>query len=181
MKHTIIAISILSTVALGGCFDIELQVPIITQVATVEGNHALFMAKATLHGEVLQPARIDNGLGLGGQAIGQIYLEEFNLQVTDDARTGIEDIDDLMFVDSMVIYVRSLDESTGLKEVAVAWFYNSESPDSTADRLVFEVDPELDLKAYVDSGFELFSKGVTRVPGDDVSVEGVALFTAIPE
>lgn len=181
MKHTIIALLLLSTVALGGCFDIELQVPVITQVATVQGNQALFMAKATLHGEVLQPARIENGLGLGDQAIGQVYLEDFTLLLTDDARAGLADVDDLMFVHSMVIYVRALDESSGLKDVAVAWFYRTESPDSTAGQLVFEVDPELDLKAYVDQGFELFSKGVARVPADDVSVEGIATFTAIPE
>ncbi len=181
MKHTIIALSILSTVALGGCFDIELQVPIVTQVATVEGNQALFMAKATLHGEVLGPARVEDGLGFGDQAIGQVYLEEFTLQVTDHARDGVADIDDLVFVESMVIHVRSLDQSSGLKEVAIAWFYADESEDSTPGRLVFEVDHELDLKDYVDGGFELFSKSVSRVPSDDVSLEGVALFTAIPE
>jgi hypothetical protein len=181
MKRIIIAISILSTVALGGCFDIELQVPVITQVATVEGNQALFMAKATLHGEVLQPARIEDGLGFGDQAIGQVYLEDFTLMLTNDARAGIDDIDDLDFVESMTIYVRSLDESSGLKEVAIAWFYREESPDSTPSQLVFESDPELNLKAYVDGGFELFSKGVSRVPADDVSVEGIATFTAIPQ
>ena len=82
--------------------------------------------------------------------------------LTNDARAGIDDIDDLDFVESMTIYVRSLDESSGLKEVAIAWFYREESPDSTPSQLVFESDPELNLKAYVDGGFELFSKGVSR-------------------
>ncbi len=181
MKRIFLTLSILSTVTLGGCFDIELQVPVITQVATVEGNYALFMAKATLHGEVLKPARVEDGLGFGDQAIGQVYLDDFTLLVTDDARDGLDDQDDLEFVDSMIIYVRSLDESAGLKEVAIAWFYREESPDSTPGKLVFESDPELNLKAYVDGGFELYSKGVSRVPEDDVSLEGIATFTAIPE
>jgi hypothetical protein len=181
MKYTTLITLLFATVTLSGCFDIELEVPVLTQVATVEGNAVLNKANAKLHGEVLAPSRIENGFGLGDQAIGQVYLQDFVLRVTDDARADLYDIDDLLFVESIVLYVRPLDEHSALKEVAVAWYYQDESMDSTPSELVFEVDPEMDLKAYVDAGFELYSKSVSRVPADDVSVEGLATFIAVPE
>ncbi len=181
MKYTTLITLLFATVTLSGCFDIELEVPVLTQVATVEGNAVLNKVNAKLHGEVLAPARIENGFGLGDQAISQVYLQDFVLRVTDDARADLQDIDDLLFIDSIVLYVRPLDEHSTLKEVAVAWYYQDESMDSTPGQLVFEVDPDLDLKAYVDAGFELFSKSVSRVPADDVSVEGLATFIAVPE
>ncbi len=180
MRYMTPTLALLVSVALTGCFDVELEVPVLTQVATVEGNQALNKANATLHGEVLDPARVTNGFGLGDQPMEHVHLADFSVRVTDDALDGPADIDDLEFIDSMVVYVGSLEEDSALKDVAVAWYYRDEAPDSDDRSLHFEVDSEMDLKPYLEEGFELFTKSVSRVPADDVSVEGLATFTIVP-
>jgi len=166
--------------AAAGCYEVELEVPVVTQVATVEGNPVLFKANATLHGQILEPADVKSNFGMSEKPVEEVRLMDFQVRVTDDAVEGPTDQDDLLFVESMVIYVESLDPNSKLKQIAVAWYYADEADGLDADSIVFETDPEMDLTPYVRTGFKLSSSSVSRVPGDNVSVEGLATFTALP-
>jgi hypothetical protein len=180
MKTIVTILAAILPVTLAGCFDVELQIPVATQVATVEGNELLYKAKAKLTGELLEPAKVESNFGLEDKQLGQVHLLDFQIQRTDDALAGPDDQDDLLFVESVVIYVRSSDPLVKLPDIAVAWYYSDEG-DSSEDVLQFETDATIDLTPYLDHGFELFTKSVSRVPGDDVSVEGVAVFSALPQ
>ena len=180
MTNVALVLTAMSILSLSGCFEVQLEVPVITQVATIEGNEILNQANAKLHGEILEPALVGKNFGLSDK-ISQVRLAEFEIRVTDDALGSDTDVDDLQFVESMVIFARSQDPDSGLDEVAVAWYYAEETDGSDPEILRFEVDSELDITPYLTDGFELFSKSVSRIPVDDVSVEGLAVFTAIPE
>ncbi len=180
MKNIVTILTAIIPATLAGCFDVELQIPVATQVATVEGNEVLHKAKAKLSGELLDPAKVESNFGIDDKQLGDVHLLDFQIQRTDDAVAGPSDQDDLLFVESVVIYVRSTSPTAMLPEIAVAWYYSDEG-EASADVLQFETDPTIDLTPYLDNGFELFTKSVSGVPGDDVSVEGVAVFSALPQ
>lgn len=181
MKHTILIIAIVSLVAATGCFEVELEIPVATPVATILGNELLHKANATLHGEILKPTRVNKNLGIADQSIASVSIVEFKIQVTEDAVADDADVDDLQFVDSMVVYVRSLNPDSGLEDLAIAWYYADEAVQEDAGVMPFEVDGDIELLPYLADGFELYSKSVSGVPMDDVSVEGLAVFSAIPD
>ncbi|MBM4353113.1 MAG: hypothetical protein FJ109_04850 [Deltaproteobacteria bacterium] len=180
MKNIVTILTAILPAMLAGCFDVELQIPVATQVATVEGNEVLHKAKAKLSGELLEPAKVESNFGIGDKNLEQVRLLDFQVQLTNDAVAGPADQDDLLFVESVVIYVESSNPLSMLPDVAVAWYYEDEG-ESSPDVLRFETDSELDLTPYLEHGFTLYSKSVSRVPGDDVSVEGVAVFSALPQ
>ncbi len=161
-----------------GCYEVELEIPVVTNVAVITGNEVLNKANTRLHGEILEPAQIDANMGVDSKDVSSFLLTGFTLQLTDDSLTA-GDTDDLQFLDSMVIYARSLDSSSGLKEIAVAWYYKGEQKVLADGSLEFEVDPQLELLPYMETGFELFSDSVGAIPADDVSVEGLATFLAL--
>ena len=178
MRNTHLAIAALLIPMLTGCLDIDIEIPVATGVATVQGNEILAKANATLHGDILQPAAIDKKLGLDGTDVTTVHLSEFSLLATEDALADDEDLDDLSFVAAMTIFVRSTDEASNLPEIAVAWYYRDEVETEDFSEILFDVDAELELLPYVEEGFELFSKSVGAIPTDDVSVEGIAVFIA---
>jgi len=164
----------------GGDFDMEFEVPVATQIATVAGNQVLYEAKAKLTSEFMEPIKLEKNLGVTDQKVAAAYLAEFRLQVTEDSQESPDDDDTLEFVEKMVIYVRSSNPESRLKEHAVAWYYKDENEGDDPLVLEFEVDAEFELTDYMVEGFELFSHSVSGVPGDDVSVEGMAVFNAFP-
>ena len=180
MTYIKTTLAIMVAVLATGCFDVELEIPVATQVATIKGNLALHNAKARLYGEILEPARIDKFDAFKSQQMDSIRLETFAVRVTADALLDAEDVDDLAFVESMVIYVRSVNPDTTLPDVAVAWYYADETEHIDLEFLEFEVDSQLGLDEYFTEGFELFSKSVGMVPADDVSVQALASFVATP-
>lgn len=180
MKYIKTTLCMMGAVLMMGCFAVELEIPVATQVATIKGNEALALAKARLFGEILEPARVDQFDGFGGQQMESIRLDSFAVMVTADALSDSDDVDDLAFVESMVIYVRSIDPDSELDDVAVGWYYAEEADLVDPAVLVFEVDDEMSLDEYFAEGFELYSKSVGLVPADDVAVQAFANFIAIP-
>jgi len=179
MRYIILTVAIISMTAATGCFEVELEIPVATEVAIIQGNELLHKANATLHGEILRPARVNKNFGIADQGLSSVRLSDFRIQVTDDAVAGENDVDDLKIVISMVIYVRSLDEESELQDIAIAWYYADEADGLDAGLIQFELDEETELMPYLEEGFELYSKGVSGVPMDDVSVEGIAVFAAM--
>lgn len=181
MKNIGLALAIISAASLAGCLGgLELEIPVATRVATVEGNEILHKADAKLHGEILEPARIDKLMGVDSDSIASIRMMDFRVDTAPNALDGMDDIDDLEFVESMVLYVRSVKEGTSLPDIAVGWHYEEDNPSDDPFSIEFEVDQDLELKPYIDEGFELYSKSVGSVPADDVAVQGFASFLAIP-
>lgn len=170
----------LALAGLAGCYEIELEVPVVTQVTTVEGNPILNQANAILHGQILEPRKVERNFGIGGRPVGAVRLVDFQVRVTPDSVDGPDDHDDLRFVKEMVVLIRSLDPNAGLKEIAIAWYYADEADNLDPDVMVFETDDEVDLTPYIRTGFELSSRSISVVPGDDVSVEGTATFVVTP-
>lgn len=151
-----------------------------TAVAVVTGSKPMHAANAQLHNKAYELDKVEKNLGVADQSLSEVRLSSFKVQLTEDALAKPDDTDDLGFVESMVVYVRSSDPESTLDERAVAWFYREESPESTDDALVFEVDAGFDFAPYLDPGFELFAKADGGVPMDDVSFNGSALFIGVP-
>jgi len=170
-----------AAVMMGGCLTVELEIPVVTPVAVVEGNKVLHNAGATLHGDLLEPARIDELDSLADSGFSSVNLVSFELNVTTDSVSDAKDLDDLSFVESMTIYVRSVKEGSRLPERSVGWYYEDDDTTGDSSVLIFDVDDTIELMPYMQEGFELFSKATSMVPGDDVSIEGVATFLALPE
>lgn len=180
MRNLDLAAAMMAAMALAGCLTVEMEIPVATEVAVIEGNAVLNKAGARLHGEIMDPARIDSLSGIGKNEISSINLADFRIQVTGDSLEGPADADDLMMIEKMVVYVRSVQEDSKLKPVAVGWYYRDEDTTGDLSAMVFDVDDSLELKPFVDEGFELFTKASSTVPADDVSVEGIAIFLAMP-
>lgn len=180
MRHaTTMTALLISLAPLLGCYEVELEVPVVTQVAVVDGNPILNKAGARLFGQLLEPVVIDDQMGLSTDSVMAVTLEDFELHTTMDSVAGEEDTDDLTFVDDMVVYIRSVNPDTRLKAIAVAWYYAGETDSTEAGSLQFETDPGIDLLPYLEEGFELFSESSGSVPEDDVSIEGVATFSVL--
>lgn len=151
-----------------------------SNVAVVEGNEAMHQAGAKLHSKNYDLDKVEKNLGVTDQQLGEVYLSSFKVKLTSDAVAGTDDQDDLQFVDKMILYVRSANPDSTIDQRAVAWFYREESPDSTADTLVFEPAHDFDFSEFAEEGFELYAKTEGGVPLDDVSFNGTAVFLAVP-
>jgi len=158
----------------------NLEIPVTTETAVVEGNVVLNQANATVKKEIMGRAQVGKNLGLEDEPIDSVFLRDFKLQVTNDSVEGPEDVDDLKFVKNMTVYVRSLNPDSGLQDAAVAWYYAEEAEDDGTDDLKFQVSDDIDLAPYVEDGFELYSESFSGHPIDDVSLRGTALFSAYP-
>ena len=163
-----------------GCVDVEIRIPVITNVATIEGNTALHKAKTKLYGSLLEPALIEPNLGLKNEKLKTVHLLKFTVSITHDAWSGPDDFDDLAFVEEAIIFIHSNAPGNTLDDLPVAWYYAQEADITDFSSLRFEVDRKINLLPYVETGFELITQSVTFVPEDNVSVEGEALFSAIP-
>ena len=160
--------------------DKTVEIPVTIEVATIKGNEIIHKSNATVETEVLPLTRVDEHLGLTANEVDSLRLAAFKVAVTEHAVAGSDDTDDLQFVNSMVLYVHSLDPD-GPADRAVGWYYADEAKDSDFGVLHFEVDHEIDLSDYLEHGFQVFAKTVGGVPVDDVSVEGALVFSAIPK
>jgi hypothetical protein len=166
-----------AAVVASGCWSVELELPVSTGVSVVQGNEILHKAGAKLFGEIFEPVRVDQEIAEVAD-MSSFYMESFYLGLTDDSILP-GDVDDLAFVDEMVVFIRPATPHCGLAEVEVAHF-EREDDRSTPEELVFSVTQRLELLPYLECGFELRSEVEGRVPADDVSIEGIAIFVMVP-
>ncbi|MFH1530411.1 MAG: hypothetical protein ABIK09_06710 [Pseudomonadota bacterium] len=172
-------ISLLAVVALmaSGCWSVELELPVSTGVAVIQGNEILHKAGVRIFGELFEPVRVDQDLAEIGD-MSSFYLESFYLGLNEDSIKPGDD-DDLGFIDRMIVYIRPASPYCGLAEVEIARFERGLDR-STDEELVFSVTQRLELLPYLECGFELRSDVEGMVPPDDVSVEGIAIFVMVP-
>ncbi len=107
--------------------------------------------------------------------IDSVTLTSLSLDITTtDLPSG--DRDDWSFVEEIHVFVRSSQTGSALPRVEIA---RAASPGSVPT-IEFEIVPGVDLKPYVDEGSVVESTGRGRVPEDDVSYDGLAVFTVHP-
>ena len=175
-NHHVPLLAVVAMVA-SGCWSVELELPVSTGVAVVQGNEILHKAGARIFGELFETVRVDPDIA-EVEELSSFYLESFYLGLTDDSLLPGDD-DDLSFIDRMIVYVRPSSPHCGLAEVEVARFERGVER-STAEELVFSVTQRLELQPYLECGFELRTEVEGLVPADDVSMEGIAIFVMVP-
>ena len=107
--------------------------------------------------------------------IGSVTLASLTLTITTtDKPSG--DADDWSFVQHVDVFVESTKQGTTLPKVKLA---SAESP-GPVQEMRFTVDSTVDVKPYVDEGSQIDTTGMGTAPPDDVSYDGVGVFTAHP-
>lgn len=106
--------------------------------------------------------------------IDSITLSSLSLAITATDRPG-GDTDDWSFVDEIRVFVRSSAEGSTLPRVELA---NVTAPGAVTT-LEFEI-LGVNLKPYVDEGSVVESEGRGTLPSDDVTYDGLAVFTVHP-
>ncbi len=103
--------------------------------------------------------------------IDRVSLRTLTLTITDTARTG-SDTDDWSFVEEIHVFVRG----TTLPRVEIA----AASNPGAVTTLAFTVDGSVNLQPYVAEGGVVESEGRGTLPADDVTYDGLAVFTVHP-
>ncbi|MBM4371535.1 MAG: hypothetical protein FJ098_07770, partial [Deltaproteobacteria bacterium] len=160
-----------------GCWSVELELPVTTGVVVVAGNGVLSQAGARLFGEVFEPVRVDAGLANAAE-LRSFRLASFSLLLSGEAMPP-SDLDDLLFVERMVVRVRPAGPDCGLAEAEVARYERGQEP-VEGEELQFAVVPDLELLPYLECGFELRTEVEGDIPPDDVAIEGIADFVMLP-
>jgi hypothetical protein len=107
--------------------------------------------------------------------IDSVTLTSLTLAITDTA-TSAGDTDDWSFVDEIHVFVKSSKSGTTLPRVEIA----STVAPGAITKIDFTVDDGVNLQPYVSEGSVVESMGTGRIPGDDVSYDGTAVFTVHP-
>jgi hypothetical protein len=190
MKHSsaILALGLMATLATG-CEESagiaasagnDLEIPLATRVGWVKGDAVLAQAGASLTGQATEPTPVPRDLGYGEGSVTAIEMTAFEITVTEDAFSGPDDDDDLRFVSAVDLFVRSTAPDSRLKDTLVASYRAAGAPDDDPYTLALEVEDDFDWAPFTEEGFELYTVVEGKVPADDVSFEGFALFLAVP-
>ncbi len=107
--------------------------------------------------------------------IDSVSLTALTLSITPtDQAAG--DTDDWSFVDEIRVFVASSKAGTSLPRVEIA----STAAPGAVTTIEFTVDSSINLKPYVEEGSVVESSGRGRLPTDNVSYDGVGVFTVHP-
>ena len=107
--------------------------------------------------------------------IGSVTLTSLELDLTATAQPS-GDTDDWSFVDEVDVFVSSSKSGTTLPKVKIA---HVTSP-GAVKKMTFVVETGVNLDPYVNEGSVVDSTSAGRVPPDDVSYNGNAVFTVHP-
>ena len=168
MKLKVLALMIVLPVFICSCMEIDVPIEKTSKVMTVEGDELLHRAGVKTYGGIIKPYKAKRKLKSG--ELFSVKLTGLYLDVTDDAMPD-GDEDDLEFLLSATVYMRSLDEHSELPDIPIAWYERDEAMDDARMVLDFEVDFTSELQPYFVTGFELYSDAVMIVPEDDVSLQ----------
>jgi hypothetical protein len=166
--------AIFAAVALAGCgiTDFDIDQPIREQ--RVQGSGI----PAPIAGIFPIPLSLDIGAKIKERDTGPIdsvTLSSLTLSITPtDQPSG--DTDDWSFLESVDVYVSSTREGSALPRRLIA---HTGAP-GTVTVVRFEVDGNVDIKPYVDEGARVESEASGTQPLDDVSFDGMAVFTVHP-
>jgi len=167
MKGRVLALMVVLPVFICSCVDVDVPIEKTSKVMTVEGDELLHRAGVKTYGAIIKPYKVKRKLKSG--ELYSVKLTSLYLAVTDDAMPD-GDEDDLEFLLSATVYMRSLDEHSELPDVPIAWYERDEASEDQRMVLDFEVDFTSELQPYFVTGFELYSDAAMIVPEDDVSL-----------
>lgn len=165
--------SMLALVASGcGITDFEIDQPIAEQRVQGSGIPAPLAALFPL------PLDLDLAAEIQKQTTGpidRVSLRSLTLSITPTARAS-GDTDDWSFVDEIRVFVKSSQSGSTLPRLELA----SVMSPGAVTTLEFVVVPGVNLKPYVDEGSIVESQGSGTLPADDVSYDGLGVFTVHP-
>lgn len=161
-------------VVLAGCSitDFDISQPVPEQQVQGSGIPAPIAALFPL------PLSLDLSAEIAKQTTGPIdsvTLRSLELRITATNRPSGDD-DTWEFVDEIRVFVRSRADGSSLPRVEIA----SVTAPGAVTTMVFDVDDRIDIKPYVDEGSVVDSEASGTVPTDDVSYDGVGVFTVHP-
>jgi hypothetical protein len=107
--------------------------------------------------------------------IDSVTLTSLKLSITATARPS-GDTDDWSFVESIHVFVKSSKSGTTLPRIEIAKVMNP----GAVTTMTFDVDDSVDINPYVNEGSIVEGESAGTVPDDDVSYDGVAVFTVHP-
>lgn len=164
----------LALVAGGGCgiADFDIEQPIPEQRVRGSGIPAPLAALFPL------PLDLDLSAAIRKRTTGPIdsvTLTSLTLSITATDR-GAGDTDDWSFVDEIHVFVASAASNSSLSRVEIA----STVAPGAVTTIEFMVDGSVNLQPYVEEGSVVESSGRGRLPSDDVSYDGLGVFTVHP-
>jgi hypothetical protein len=165
-------ICVLAFVAGCGVADFDIEQPVVEQRVTGSPLPGPLAALFPL------PLSIDLSSKIKAKETGPIdsvTLSKLTLSITATAMTG-GDSDDWSFVDEVHVFVKSNKSGTTLPRVEIA---NVANP-GAVKTLEFHCDTSIDLNPYVNEGSTVEGASSGRLPEDDVTYDGVGVFTVHP-
>lgn len=168
MERFAMALIVVLPVLICSCIEVDVPIEKTSKVMTIEGDALLHRAGVKTYGGIIKPYKVKRKLKSG--ELYTVKLTDLYLEVTDDAMPE-GDEDDLEFLLSATVYMRSRDETSELPDIPVAWYERDEELDDQRPVLDFEVDFTTELQPYFVTGFELYSDAAMIVPEDDVSLQ----------
>lgn len=155
-----------------GIADFDLEQPVPEQQVQGSGIPAPLAALFPI------PLQLDLAARIKEQTTGPIdsvTLSSLTLSITATNRPD-GDTDDWGFVDEIRVFVKSSKSGSSLPRVEIAHVV---APGAVQE-LEFEVEGGVDLDPYVNEGSVVESEGRGTIPSDDVSYDGLAVFTVHP-
>lgn len=163
----------LALVATGcGIADFDIEQPIPEQRVQGSGLPAPLAALFPL------PLDLDLSAEIQKRTTGPIdsvNLTSLTLTITPTDR-GSGDTDDWSFVDEIRVFVASSMAGSNLPRVEIA----STVAPGAVTTIEFTVEASVNLQPYVEEGSVVESSGRGRLPSDNVSYDGVGVFTVHP-
>jgi hypothetical protein len=179
MKKFTTLITLLSIIIIGisvlGCnplqFDIDVEIP--EQIVEGSGwpiDEGIFAPDLSLE---ISQAIEEQETG----PIDTIFIKSFTLSITSTEIDGTEDVDNFDFLSSVSVTIESTKTDTTLEPKKIAEIQSV--PDGQTE-LDFTVYDDINLQPYVDEGFIINSNVDGSQPTDNVSFDGLSVYTVQP-
>ncbi|MBX3155200.1 MAG: hypothetical protein KF773_04310 [Deltaproteobacteria bacterium] len=157
-------------VAACGLDEFDVDQPIPEQAIQGSGIPAPLAALFPLPLDLDLQAKIKEQKNAG--SVDKITLSSLRLTITATRRPP-GDTDDWSFVESVEVFVASRAPNTTLPKVKIASVANP----GAVEVMEFAVEPGVNLRRYVEEGARVDTRGSGTIPADDVSYDGLAVFS----
>ena len=146
-------------------FDFDVQRSI--DEVLIPGDRNAFEANLRVDPKIIAPQSWDQALP---QKPSAIFVESFEIEVTDTGKANGSDADDFSWLERIVFFAESSRAGSLLGRHPIAWI----SRPGAQDYLVLKTNRALNLVPYLLEGLTVTSIVEGRVPEDDISIAGRA-------
>jgi len=179
MKASLIAAMLGAVMVLTGCIETDIDISKTSKTKYIEGNELLSLVKTKLFGDLIEPIMVKRDSRASQLASARI--SSLTIEVTEDSLDGEGDEDDLLFVESVRVFIMPRDEDSDLPRRLIGWYEKEEADLEDPMVLSFQVNGDVDLLPYFEEGLQLVFDAVAFVPSDDVSIKAHADFVGVYE